>query len=81
MLLINYIRPNIIIYADYLIFGEISIIDAESNLLLNKIVKNETLVNIKISNLAKYHKITVIIKTQKETIKKSFHNTSIKFKI
>ena len=81
MLLINYIHPNIIIYADYLIVGDISIVDHKGKQILTKSVNNKTMVQIEISHLTKYQNISVTIKTQKEVLKKSFQKRNIKSKI
>ncbi len=71
MIMINYINPQIVISADYLMTGVIHIYN--DNKIIKKIkVHNENAVNIK-NDWPTYKTIKIELQTQKENIKKTIN--------
>lgn len=71
MIIINYIKPNIVVYADYLFSGTIEVIDSNGKVILRKKVRESSLENIYFK-LDK--KVEVKVKTKNKFISKILNN-------
>ena len=71
MILINYLKPNIVIYADKLISGDLTIYNEYEQRVLSQEIVDQSIINILIGlNMGK--KIKVILKTEEQLIQKTF---------
>jgi hypothetical protein len=71
MIIINYIKPNIVVYADYLFSGVIEINDLRGNVILRKKVNQSSLENI---YFKLDEKVKVKVKTKNKVISKILNN-------
>lgn len=71
MILINYLKPNIVIYADKLISGGISVYNENEEIIIKQKIVDQSIINIpmKFTNM---NRIKVVFRTNKEIIKKTF---------
>jgi len=71
MILINYLKPNIVIYADKLISGDLTIYNEYEQRIMQQEIVSQSIINILIGiNMGT--KIKVILKTDKQFIQKTF---------
>ena len=71
MIVINYIKPNIVVYSDFLFSGTLEVRSLEGDVLLRKKVVDTTLENI----LFKVdRRVEVCVATEEETITKILNN-------
>jgi tRNA U54 and U55 pseudouridine synthase Pus10 len=71
MIMISYVRPNIVISADYLIYGKVILFDSNKSIYCQDIYNKQS-INIPFNN--KLHKtIKIKLITTKETITKTIN--------
>ena len=70
MIVINYLKPNIVIYADSLISGEVALFDENNKKILLQKIRSQSIINIPIK-INENKNIKVSLKTKEQTITKS----------
>gem|GEM_PF-2739421 len=71
MILINYIKPDIVIYSDELISGEVEIWSMTGIRIYKEKFIRQSFIDISI-DLEKFKNIKVVLKTEEENIQKIF---------
>jgi len=70
MIVINYLKPNIVIYADSLITGEVVLFDENNKRFLLQKIRNQSIITIPLK-IKKNKNIKVTLKTKEQTLTKN----------
>ncbi len=71
MIVINYLKPNIVVYADELLTGSIRVLDRNNLPLLHKRFENKDLVQLALDD--NQNQVKVIVKTAKQILSKTIN--------
>ena len=71
MIVINYLKPNIVVYADELLSGSIRVLDQDNLQLLQKHFDNKDLVQLALKGNP--NQVKIIVQTTKQTLTKTIN--------